>query len=168
MHTSRVAHPSVAQNLVTAFCAFYQSIDYIESEYRRQLLHGKWIVAADSCDIRNQATRSRRHGDAGQLRDHFDRPSNDSGIKRTLWGSNDLTKLISFRLRNEVRALCFKLFSDGLFNWGIAHHSLFGSANCPIVKTLARENVLHCLGNVGSSFNKHWHISRANSERGFA
>src|SRR5204862_3276657 len=115
--------------------------------------------APNAGNISQQTPCSRRHSDAGHLRDHVDGPADDSRVQRALRCGNKLTQLLGFRGRYKMSTLQLKLFAHRCFNWGVYDYCLFRRADGSIVETRAGENVLHGLGNVRTSFDKDWNIS---------
>ncbi len=71
MNARGVTHAAVMKDFVASRGAALESVFNIERQDRRKLFHRKRIIAAHPGDVRQQTASSRRHADAGHVRDHF-------------------------------------------------------------------------------------------------
>src|ERR1051325_3963726 len=67
-----------------------------------------------------------------------------------------------------MRSLKSELLAHRLLNRRVANDGLLGSADRPVVKTLARQNILHGFRNVSSALDAHRHVAWSNSKRRLA
>src|SRR6185503_1007607 len=168
VNTRRMAHTTVAEHFPASVSTRLQTINHIKRQDRRELLHRKRMLASDTRNVRKQTSRARRHRQTRHLRDHFHAFTDDRGIERTLWSSDDFSELLCLCRRKEMRALEFELFAHSLFDGRVAHDCLLGCADRAVVETLARQNILHCLRHVRSSLDAHRHVAWSNSKRRLA
>jgi hypothetical protein len=67
-----------------------------------------------------------------------------------------------------VTALRLELFANRFFNWRVANHRLFRSANGAVIESLPGQNVLNRFGNVRGPLDENGNIAGTDTERRFA
>ena len=98
----------------------------------------------------------------------FDGSADDARVQRALRCDDNFRKLVRFRRAQKVTALRAELLAHFFLYGRIANHCLLRSADSAVIKSLARQDVLHGFRNVRGSFDEDGHVAGTDAERRLA
>src|ERR1043165_1721011 len=122
------------------------------------------MLAPDAANICEQTARALRNTQACELGYELDGLADDGRIERALRRGDNFCKLVCFRRREEMSALRSKLFAHRLFDRRVNDHRLLRSADRSVVKTRARQDVLHSFRRVRRALDEDRDVARSNAE----